>query len=211
MTNPCERTDSLLSAFIEDEASPAEHRFVDGHLAACGRCRKEHRAMTRLLHQLKLAPQVNVSEGFTERVLDDALGRSASGLDEPLVPSRPSPARTWTPAMAMAAALAFAVYLGATNLPRLFQDQAPPVAVTSPEETDAPEELVTNIPESRSLADKDPSLMAIETEKPALGVGMASEEYVLEDWVLNRPTGGGDPVLTRVSSAGTKDRIVVTY
>jgi len=38
--NPCERTDSLLSFFLDDELSPAERRFVEGHLTACPRCRR---------------------------------------------------------------------------------------------------------------------------------------------------------------------------
>ena len=68
--NPCQRVDSLLSFFINDECSPAENRFVEGHLVACARCRRERRDLEAMMARVRDLPRCRVSEGFTDRVLE---------------------------------------------------------------------------------------------------------------------------------------------
>ena len=58
---PCDRLDTLLSAYLETETSPAETRFVDGHMAACARCRKQVEDISRLIEQLSTLPRIQTS------------------------------------------------------------------------------------------------------------------------------------------------------
>jgi anti-sigma factor RsiW len=210
--NHCDHVDSLLSAYVESEASPAETRFVDEHLALCTRCRSQLHEMRSLLQLLSETPRVQVGDDFTERVLARTRGREPSGLTEPVVTPLPAPRSMW--AAPLAAAAAFALVLLATTLlgPRTGGETelalegssgtqtAPTAAQEAPPLPLFPEveELTTLIPELD------------ETEGEVQSMGTARDAYVLEAYELRLPAGGSEPVLTRVS-AGSGDKVVVTF
>ena len=66
------------------------------------------------------------------------------------------------------------------------------------------------VPDAVSLADVHPSLRDLDSEQPATALGLASDQYVLEDWTSFQPTGGGDAILSRVG-ANPQDKVVVTF
>jgi len=213
--NPCQRIESLMSFYVDDECSPAERKLVDGHVVTCPRCRAQMSDLTRLMRRVKLLPVSTVSEGFTGRVLDEALGRPAAGLEEPVVPLPRSALRTWVPAVTAAAALLAVAWVGLrgprTEVPHAGRrpvagepgggiHMAERVPVVS-EEIPVSGALVVDV-----LTDLDPALEATGNPAPvSLGT-----RYVLEDWILREPAGGGDPVLTRVA-APARDRVTVSF
>jgi len=208
--NPCERTDSLLSFFIDDELSPAERRFVEGHLVACPRCRRQRDDLGTVLDRVRRLPRIVAGPDFTERVLAEAMGRPAAGLEEPVVPLRPPSFPRWAPPLAAAAALGVLAFLAVTRW--IGPGTAPqPVAVLeAPSTILAPEGTalsgVVGEPVVHVFGESDPSLQLAETTPPtSLGA-----RYVREDWMFTRPTGGGEPVLTRVGV--TPDhKVVVSF
>ncbi len=220
--NPCDRVDSFLSAYLESETSPAETRFLEGHLTACSRCRSQLEGLRRTLGALASLPRVETSPEFTARVLAEVRGLGAAGLEEPVVAIH-SRRRAWwdlppVAAVPLAAAAALAVVLlGTGPLSRtpagLTAGRGPAVqasdlkaeiaARTAADRTaEAPEsELMaaksTTPPPVASLPDLHPGL-AGEAAGAVESLGMAADSYALEDWMLREPAGGGDPVLTRV-------------
>lgn len=210
--NHCDHVDSLLSAYVEGEASPAETRFIDGHLALCTRCRSQLHEMRSLLHLLSETPRVTVGPDFTERVLARTRDREPAGLDEPVVIPLPAPRSMWAVPLAAAAALAL-VLLATTQLgPRTAGDTelvAQGVVGTSsaPTGTEAAPSLPL-FPEVDELTNYIPELDQTEGEVQSLGT--ARDAYVLEAYELRTPAGGSEPVLTRVS-AGSGDKVVVTF
>ena len=78
----------LLSALVDGELSGAELDRANAHLAACGACRVESRALRRLKHELHaLAEPVGVtdSDQITARLLAMA---ASSGPGAPVPPQR---------------------------------------------------------------------------------------------------------------------------
>jgi anti-sigma factor RsiW len=214
--NSCERVDSLLSAYLESETSPAESRFIDGHLTVCARCREQVDGTAALLERLSRLPGARVSDDFTERVLAEVKGLPAAGLEEPVVPIPSGHTVRWAVPLAAAAALAVAL-IGFSQLrapvPRTgFAGAEKTVAAPAPRTaTGAATQPVDfgSTPPVASLPDLYPDLDA-KTEGPGEPLGMAGDSYALEDWVLREPPGGGDAVLTRVGSDPTA-KVVVTF
>ena len=202
--NPCRRVDSLLSAHLDHETSPAELRFVEGHLTACPRCRDQAREVEWLTRRMRFLPRPVLSEDFTERVLAEATGRPAAGLEVPVLEAPPSARRTWGPALAAAAALAVVVFFGVTRLGP--GDPAAPETVASAPASElpvpvdvAPVSLAEGpTPQVTTLEEADPNLRLGEGVTEAVPLGMAT--YVLEDWTAREPAGGGAAVLTRVGA-----------
>ena len=216
--NSCQLIDSLLSAYLEDEASIAETRFVEGHLTACPRCREQRDEVAALLEQVHQLPRAEVSAGFTDRVVREAFGRAPAGLEEPVVPLDRSAWERWSTPLAAAAAFAVVAFLGVTQvLDRNATDElsgGAPVAmervtvVTRPADpVDSPSE--GTVPRAVSLTDIHPAFRGMESGQ-ATALGLASDQYVLEDWTPLQPTGGGDAILTRVGSS-TRERVLVTF
>jgi len=210
--NPCERVDTLLSAYLEDETSVAETRFVEGHLTACGRCRAQRDEVERLLMRVRNLPRATVSEGFTERVLDAVTDRRPAGLGEAIVPLPPSHWNQWGIPLAAAATIAVVLFVGLDQIrDRIGGDDGKPVnarfETVSPPET-MPAEITP--PESRSLAETDPIFQEVDRAHPAVDLGLATDRYVLEDWTIMTPTGGGEAVLTRVG-AEADEHVLVTF
>lgn len=209
----CNQFDSLLSAFLEDETSLTEAKFVRTHLTACARCRHQRDEMEALLHQVRNLPRVQTEDGFTKRVLARTQGLEAAGLDAPamvtLIPRRPA----WAAPLAAAAVLSVIIFgvakipRGSISIPETVQlqpvDRSPeldlvPVSgtVEDLEETG----LETPRPEVSSLGNQ---------ENKGQSLGMVQDVYVVDAYELREPTVGGQPILTRVSETDTP--ITVTF
>ena len=204
--NPCERTDSLLSFFLDDEVSPAERRFVEGHLTACPRCREQLRELGVVMNRLRRLPAISVSDGFTESVVASVLGRPAAGLEEPLFVRRPGVFARWAPPLAAAAAIGAVAILGVMRWYDPAQETAsgpvsPPIVATAVSTDDGSPGAVVHV-----LGESDPGFQSV-ADSPPTSLGAM---YVREDWVLTRPTGGGEPVLTRVG-ATPDGKVLVSF
>ena len=79
--NTCQRIDSLVSAFLEHEASPAEVRFVEGHLPTCPRCRAQIHEVSLAMEELSRLPRVQTRPEFTDEVLVRTRGLRAADLE----------------------------------------------------------------------------------------------------------------------------------
>ncbi len=103
---PCDRVDSLLSAYLDHEASPAETRIVEDHLKSCPRCSANVSEVAALLPRLARLPRIAVSDGFTGRVLAEVKGLPVPDFDEPAVPRLRPRVAAWGFPLAAAATLA---------------------------------------------------------------------------------------------------------
>ena len=214
----CERFDSLLSLHLELETSPAERRFVDGHLTVCGRCRAAARDMAATLRLVNDLPRLTVSEDFTGSVMARVRGLDTAGLDEPLVETLRFPVRRFVLPLAAAAALAVALI----GLNQGWVGGAGPGAPDQAQVRTPAAEAIDQLAARTGLeAQQDPALPDVRTLPEVLPgtadaraettpIGMMRDADVLGDWVLRQPTGGGDAVLTRVG-VGTDSRVMVTF
>jgi len=210
--NPCERLDSLLSAFLENEASPAEVRFVEDHLIRCTRCREQVAATRSLLDRLHHLPARPVSEGFTDRVLVRIRGTDPAGLEAPpavlRLPSRPS-VPAWTVPLAAAAALAIALL----GLPQLRPGHAPAPMTQAPSAQAPLNGIASNQPATGGANGTQvppPEVMTLGPSQEQVPVGMVRDAYVLEAYELREPAGGGGPVVTPVR-ADENSRVMVAF
>jgi hypothetical protein len=64
----CERIEELLSAFLEDELSPAERAVVESHLAACPECSALLAGLARTQQALADFPELDPSPGLQARL-----------------------------------------------------------------------------------------------------------------------------------------------
>jgi anti-sigma factor RsiW len=200
--SPCERVDLLVSAYLEREASPAEMKFVDGHLTVCPRCRQSLAEVARLIDQLAHLPRIAVAPDFTERVLAQTRDLAPAGLEEPIVVAlRPF----WSRPGVLAAAALLAVSLVSVGLWRALPGtQDRPVAGAADEPAGgfaaarrADPASPQSPPEVTRLPEVYPELRAHGTGTEQ-SIGMSQDAYVLEDWMLRQPAGGGTATLTRV-------------
>lgn len=211
--NDCRRVETLLSAYIERESSPAETRFIDGHLTACPACRERTAEVESLAKRLRFLPRIEARPGFTERVLADALERPVLGLETPVVPAPRSRWDGWTAGLAAAAAIAvLAVTLG----PRLRPSASEPVAANGTAAAVAPQ--ATEVAETELPRPEDVPVFRLDRLAPGIaaeaegepGTSLGTVQYVLEDWAERTPAGGSEVVLTRVRS-GSGEPVVVTF
>lgn len=209
--NPCEHVESLLSIYQEDETSPSETRYVAGHLTACKSCRTTLNELDELRKRLEQLPEIRVSDGFTGRVLEAAMGTKPAGLDEAVVPEVSTFWSVWGVPLQAAAVLVLATFLGVQWWQGTPEDLA---GAESPLkqaiETANQVELVESetVPQKTTLSETYPQFRNLDATSTS--IGLAGEELALEDWALSTPQGGGQPVLTRVgTNPGTK--VVVTY
>ncbi len=219
---PCDRVDSLLSAYLEHEASPAETRIVEDHLETCPRCRDCVREVAALLPRLSGLPRITVSSGFTARVLAEVKGLPVPDFDEPAVPRLRPRVAAWGFPLAAAAALALVtvsllrVWVGPSSEISL-ADRGAASRVSSVEEALEHRGAVGNgtpvsvspPPDVATLPEVLPGLNDPPAEE-AKSLGMARDAYAIEDWVLREPAEGGAPVLTRVGSDPSAS-VVVTF
>jgi anti-sigma factor RsiW len=203
MMKVCEHVDSLLSAYLENEVSPAESRFLEDHLASCSRCRDQKTELRSLLTRLHSLPRVETSTDFTRRVLDRTVGLEPVGIDFKEARSRGRYRPAWAVPMAAAAAIAVLV-IGVSQM-RSPGDSGP-MAQNDP--GTVPSGGTFTLPAEQQ---------AVPVTQPGEVVSMGAEKdgewldaYVLEDYELRAPAGGGTPTLTRVSS-DTESKVVVTF
>lgn len=95
----CDRARRLFGACWDDELTHAEREWLEGHLAACPRCRGEYDAYSRALELVGTLPRAEAPPELVERVL--ARSRHAAVAPDAL---GVAPAR-WVPAVAAAAAV----------------------------------------------------------------------------------------------------------
>ena len=206
----CDRIDSLVSAYLEHEASPAEIRFLDRHLTDCPRCRNQIHDVREALESVARLPRVQVHEDFTENVLVRTRGLRALDLEslEPWV-LRPRTTRRvlrWGVPMAAAAALALAL----VNLQIANRDaQIETAEREAPPETDTtPTPIVVSEP--RSTATVTPPEVLHLGEGEAKSLGMARDAYAVGTYELRTPTEGGTLILTPVAAQPDLP-VVVTF
>ena len=201
---PCDRVDSLLSAYLENETSPAETQFVKSHAAECARCRRQLDEVRVVLSRLAELPRVQTADDFTERVLARASGLAPVGIEAQNVVELPQRRAAWVLPLAAAAAAAIAV-LGVVEVQRN-AGPGPETAEIQPATNPSPldglearEELASNT----GTSEADPPVAVTSLGDPADAgepIGMAGDAYILEAYELLEPTGGGEPILTRVGT-----------
>lgn len=67
--NSCERFERLISLAVDGEATPEEQARLERHLASCPDCRAYY-ADIRRIHQAFIREDMEVPEGFSERLMD---------------------------------------------------------------------------------------------------------------------------------------------
>ena len=205
----CDRINSLVSAYLEHEASPAEIRFLESHLTDCSRCRNQIHDVRETLESVARLPRVQVHEDFTENVLVRTRGLRALDLEslEPWV-FRPRTTRRvlrWGVPMAAAAALALAlVNLQIANRAAQIETaerETPPETHATP----AP----TVVSEPRGTEVTPPEVLHL-GEGEGKSLGMARDAYAVGTYELRTPTEGGTPILTPVATQPDLP-VVVTF
>jgi len=136
-------------------------------------------------------------------------GLRAAGLDEPVVPRiLPFPVRVAIP-LAAAAALGFALLA--------VRSFAPPARDAHRIVAEMPSRPADPAPRAGLEGDGLPLVHTL-AQDPYLGdeqndlysLGMAHDQYVMDQWELREPAGGGVPVLIRVG-ASSEARVKVTF
>jgi hypothetical protein len=108
----CDRARRLFGACWDDELTHAEREWLEGHLAACPRCRSEYDAYSRALELVGSLPRADAPPDLVERVL----ARSRHAVVAPDTLGARS--ARWVPAMAVAAAVAVVALVALFALPR---------------------------------------------------------------------------------------------
>ena len=212
---PCDRIDSLLSAYLENETSPAETEFVKSHTAECARCRRQLDDVRALIARLAELPRVQASDDFTEKVLARASGLAPVDIEAEnvvkLAPRRPA----WVLPLAAAAVATIAV-LGVVEVQRNAGPE-PETAQINRETDFSPLDHIAPADKNPIASDESAEQIELVTEtlgnsgegKP-LPLGMARDAYILESYELLEPAGGGEPILTRVG-AEQDNKVMVSF
>lgn len=208
---PCDRVDSLLSAYLENETSPVETQFVKSHAAECVRCRRQLDEVSALLSRLADLPRVHVADDFTEKVLARASGLAPAGIDARIVelPTR-------RPAWVLPLAAAAAVTIGVWGVMEAQRNAAPGTQIAEINQQSAVQqerfapvdqrEMAGNVGTTETSPPKEVRL----GEEKGESLGMARDAYILETYELLEPAGGGEPVLTRVG-ATQDNKVMVSF
>src|SRR5438552_12478635 len=106
--------DELLSAFLDDDLSPAERAQVEKHLATSEADRQLLTELKSLHSDLASLPQAAVSPDFADRVVQAAVAEAeknhgASATISPVSPASSLRSRRWILRAAVASAAALAV------------------------------------------------------------------------------------------------------
>jgi len=242
----CRSSESLFSAFLDDELNQKERRGLEAHLLSCKRCSLSVRELRVALQFLHAAPEVETSPHFE----DDVMARIRSG--EAMRPSmiewlrrrfEPVALRPLFLAGAGACAAWIAVFLanpdhgfirGGSNVASTDRPAAtapPSSGSTSPSgvasdratapatnlaRVEAPSNVAdrTSAPRPRS-ADPTPEVAALERgltpDAPADDVAIPNpgaryvDEYITDQFYLERQVDGADPGITPVSGRPSDD------
>ena len=66
----CERIEQLLSPYLEDELSQENRQAVESHIRSCHSCAELLSLMKETTETLSSFPELDVSEGLTEKLYD---------------------------------------------------------------------------------------------------------------------------------------------
>ena len=215
--NTCQRIDSLVSAFLEHEASPAEMRFVETHLPTCPRCRAQIGEVSLAMEALSQLPRVETGPEFTEHVLSRTRGLRAAGLEsrEPWIMVPRFTTRRllrWSVPMAAAAALVLAL-VTMQIARRSGEPETASRDTTVGTRTPAP--AVQPTPNSTTTAQgpiTPPEVLHL-GKGGGQPLGMASDSrdsYAVGTYELRAPREGGTAILTPVASKPDVP-VVVTF
>jgi len=213
--NTCQRFDSLVSAFLEHEASPAELRFVESHLPTCSRCRSQLHEVSLVMEEVGRLPRLETRPEFTDEVLARTRGLRPVALEtrEPwIIAPRFTGRRVlqWGVPLAAAAALVLAlISLQVTH---------------RSDEAETASREVTSQPSAPAVTPAQPgSIQTAPVQGPALppevihygkgegqSLGMARDSYAVGTYELRAPREGGTPILTPVASRPDAP-VVVTF
>ena len=214
--NTCQRIDSLVSAYLEHEASPAEVRFVDEHLPTCTRCRSQLREVSLVMEEVGRLPRVEARPEFTDEVLVRTRGLRPVALEarEPwIIVPRFTGRRVlqWGVALAAAAALVMAlISLQVTH--RSDEAQTASHEITTQPTHPAPA-VTTALPGSSQTPVQTPAQppeVMHYGKGEGQSLGMARDSYAVGTYELRTPREGGTPILTPVASRPDAP-VVVTF
>jgi anti-sigma factor RsiW len=215
--NTCQRFDSLVSAFLEHEASPAELRFVETHLPTCSRCRAQIREVSLAMEAVSSLPRIETRPEFTEDVLVRTRGLRAAALEsrEPWFVAPRFPGRRvlqWGVPLAAAAALVMAlVSLQLTHR----SNEADTASHETSVEPSHPAPAIQTAPSGSTQINTaqgpstPPEVMHL-GKGEGQSLGMAHDSYAVGTYELRTPREGGTAILTPVASKPDVP-VVVTF
>jgi anti-sigma factor RsiW len=213
----CQHIDSLVSAVLEHEASPAEMRFVESHLPSCSRCRAQIREVSLAMEALNQLPRLETRAEFTDLVLARTRGLRAAELDsrEPWIMAprfTPRHVLRWGVPLAAAAALALALVTLQMSHRYSETETASSERATETSHPASPVEPVA--PGSNATAAINSPVIPPEVIHYGKGegksLGMARDSYALGTYELRTPREGGTPILTPVAAKPDLP-VVVTF
>ena len=215
--NTCQRFDSLVSAFLEHEASPAEVRFVESHLPTCSRCRTQIHQVGLVMEAVNRLPRVETRPEFTDEVLARTRGLRPAALEtrEPwILAPRFTGRRMLQWGVPLAAAAALIMTLVSLNLTHrsdraqtASHDAIPGTSQPAPA-FPSPTTASNEMPSSRDGVVPPEVLHYGQGEGQSLG--MARDSYAVGTYELRTPPEGGTPILTPVASRPDAP-VVVTF
>ena len=68
----CQYVTNKLSAYQDDEVTPAEKDAIKSHLRTCEACRKQHEALLQTYRMLRSLPEIEPTLGLSRRIMDSA-------------------------------------------------------------------------------------------------------------------------------------------
>jgi len=213
----CQRIDSLVSAYLEHEASPAEMRFVESHLATCSQCRAQISEVSLAMEELSRLPRLETRAEFTEEVLARTRGLRAADLDsrEPWLMAPRFTSRhvlQWGVPLAAAAALALA--LVTLQISRRSGEPETASRETTTQTSNPAPAVPPVEPGSTATSPVQGPVTPPEVIHYGKGegksLGMARDSYALGTYELRTPREGGTPILTPVAAKPDLP-VVVTF
>ena len=215
--NTCQRIDSLVSAFLEHEASPAEVRFVESHLPTCPRCRTQMREVSLAMEELSRLPRIQTRAEFTDEVLARTRGLRAADLEsrEPwIIAPRFTTRRLFQWSVPLAAAAALAVALVSLQIAHRSGEPETASRDTITETSKPAPAVQPTHPGSTQTTTAQGPVTPPEVIHYGKGegqsLGMAQDSYALGTYELRTPREGGTPILTPVASKPDVP-VVVTF
>jgi anti-sigma factor RsiW len=68
----CQYVTNKLSAYQDDEVTPAEKDAIEAHLRTCEACRRQHEALLHTYRMLRNLPGIEPAPGLSRRIMDSA-------------------------------------------------------------------------------------------------------------------------------------------
>ncbi len=196
----------LLSAYLDQQASPSERAYIDAHLQQCSQCQAELASLRRTVFLLHALPRVAVPRAFTLSEAQVGIRRPATspgwfgGLVRGLgavaailvvafvayTVLRPGEA-PWNPPQTVARALP-------TPAPQARVVATEPLAASAPTEAQAPAQPQAQAP--APVAKAQPTPVAAPTSAPE-----SPEPAALAAAPVGEPTAGEEPPATAQDAA----------